>query len=589
MRQGFIIEGLKSERDSDEIKMQAMKVEGVKKIEFDYTEGTGYVSFDDSKTDIDEILSKIEEKGFKGFILDEKEPEKKSGASDESKSHIITKEFFAKGTTCNSCSEIITRQAMKVEGVKKTEFDYATETGYVTFDKHKTNINEIFKKIEKKGYQCSLEAASGKDTKTSKALGWVFGLIGIIIVAYFAFRLVEGVQLPQISASMGYGLLFLVGLLTGFHCIAMCGGFVVSYTAKDAQEGKKSHTSHLMYGLGKTLSYTIIGAIFGLIGSIIAFTPTLRGVVGVLSGLFLILFGLKMLNVIPALRRIQFKAPRFINRFVGKNSTKNATPLVIGLLNGLMIACGPLQAIYVMAAGTGSMIEGAKLLLIFGLGTLPVMLGFGYFASFISSKMTHKILKASGAIVIILGLLMLNNGLVLTGSGFDFKSVVSSISLVSAAPSITAGTGNTLTPGTGASTTADNNIAVLKDGYQEIRMTVDSRGYTPNKFILKTGVPVHWIIDGKQLTNCNRAIQVPAYGLKFDVEQGEQTIEFNPTDAGTIRWSCWMGMIQGTFIVQDDLSQANTAAVQKELNTVETPTGGTCGMGGGGGGCGCGG
>jgi hypothetical protein len=262
---------------------------------------------------------------------------------------------------------------------------------------------------------------------------------------------------------------------------------------------------------------------------------------------------------------------------------------VIGLLNGLMIACGPLQAIYVMAAGTGSMIEGAKLLLIFGLGTLPVMLGFGYFASFISSKMTHKILKASGAIVIILGLLMLNNGLVLTGSGFDFKSVVSSISLVSAAPSITAGTGNTLTPGTGASTTADNNIAVLKDGYQEIRMTVDSRGYTPNKFILKTGVPVHWIIDGKQLTNCNRAIQVPAYGLKFDVEQGEQTIEFNPTDAGTIRWSCWMGMIQGTFIVQDDLSQANTAAVQKELNTVETPTGGTCGMGGGGGGCGCGG
>ncbi len=445
---------------------------------------------------------------------------------------------------------------------------------------------KIFAKIEKKGYGCSL-GESNPERKTNKALGWIFGLIGIIIVAYFGFKFIEGIQLPSISAGMGYGLLFLVGLLTGFHCIAMCGGFVVSYTAKDAQKGRKSHTSHLMYGLGKTMSYTIIGAIFGLAGSIIAFTPTLRGVAGILSGLFLVLFGLKMLNIFPVLRKIQFRTPKFIARFVGKESSKkNSTPLVIGLLNGLMIACGPLQAIYIMAAGTGSMLEGAKLLFVFALGTLPVMLGFGYFTSFISSKMTHKILKASGAIVIILGLLLMNNGLVLTGSGLDFRSLVSSVSLVAAAPQIGNSPGNTITSGTGGP--ADGS-AVLKDGYQEIRMTVDSRGFTPSKFVLKKGVPVKWIIDGKQLTNCNKAIQVPAYGLKFDVKQGEQTIDFTPTETGTIRWSCWMGMIQGTFIVKDDIDLSDAAAVQKELSTVQTPTGGTCGGGSGGGGCGCGG
>ena len=579
------------------------------------------MTFDKSKTNIDEILDKIEEKGYKAFILDENESlakedsltDKESIATKEKKGSIVTKEFIAKGTTCNSCSEIIKRQAMKVEGVKDVDFNFATEKGSVTFDEKKTSMHEIFAKIDKKGYQCSVLDESyqeKKTSKTNKVLGWSFGILGIVIIGYFILKFAGNIQLPQISSGMGYGLLFLVGLLTGFHCIAMSGGFVVSYTAKDAQEGRKSHKSHLMYGLGKTISYTIIGAIFGLVGSIIAFTPTLRGVVGMLSGLFLVLFGLKMLNIFPFLRKIQIRTPKFLNRFVGKESAKTSRPLIIGLLNGLMIACGPLQAIYIMAAGTGSMIEGAKILFIFALGTLPVMLGFGYLASFISSKMTQKILKASGVIVVILGLILLNHGLVLTGSGADFNSIISSVKL-GGTPSLASnaitnganvaqnngnGNGNALQPSTQLQPSAqpqpNNGAAVLKDGYQEIRMTVDKSGFTPNKFVLKKGVPVHWIINGKELTSCNRAIQVPAYGLQFDVKQGEQTIEFTPKDSGTIRWSCWMGMIQGTFIVQDNIDLTNTTAVQKELATAQAPAAaaGTCGMGGGGsgGGCGCG-
>ncbi len=96
---------------------------------------------------------------------------------------------------------------------------------------------------------------------------------------------------------MGYGLLFVVGLLTGFHCISMCGGFVLSYTAKNAQNNKSSYLDHFWYGSGKVISYTIIGAIFGLIGSIIAFTPLMRGIIGVLAGLFLVIFGINMLDI----------------------------------------------------------------------------------------------------------------------------------------------------------------------------------------------------------------------------------------------------------------------------------------------------
>ncbi len=493
--------------------------------------------------------------------------------------------FIAEGTTCESCAEIIKRQALKVEGVSDIEFDYSKETGYISFDKNKTNIDTILYKIEEKGYTCYILDESKKDSiNLAKPLGWIFGIIGVIIIGYFIFNFVESINLPQISKNMGYGLLFLVGLLTGFHCISMCGGFVVSYTAKNAQAGVKSHKSHLMYGLGKTVSYTLIGAAFGLLGSIIAFTPLLRGVAGLLAGLFLVLFGLKMLNIFPILRKIQFRTPKFISRFVGKGSKEHSSPLIIGLLNGLMIACGPLQAIYIMAAGTGSVIEGAKLLFVFGLGTLPALLGFGYFASYISSKMTHKILKLSGVIVIVLGLAMINNGLVLTGSGYDIGSMIGSVTGENKI------TGNTL----GASS---KEIPLLNKGYQEIKMDVTRSGWSPNTFVLKKGVPVKWIINGKEITGCNNAIQVPKYGLEFDIRQGEQVIEFTPTEEGTIRWSCWMGMIPGTFIIKEDVDINNKEEIQKEVAAVPQQAKGSCGGscgspscgGGSSGGCGCGG
>ncbi len=516
--------------------------------------------------------------------------------------------FKASGTICNSCSEIIKRQALKVDGVKSVDFDFSSEKGSVTFDESVTSIVHIFRSIEEKGYLCNIidnstfntnknndnitdsksrntnktvddkKTDSNIDAKTNSIdkkivddkndtnkkvvtikLDWIFIILGLLVLGFFLLRAVEKFEVPQISQGMGYGLLFIVGLLTGFHCVSMCGGFVVSYTSKNAQEGRSSNKSHLMYAVGKVTSYTLIGAIFGFLGSIITFTPFLRGTAGILSGLFLVLFGLKMLNIFPILRKLQFKAPSFITKFVNEKHRSESSPLIIGLLNGLMIACGPLQAIYIMAAGSGSMIEGAKMLFIFSLGTLPVMLGFGYLTSFVSGKLTHNILKASGAIVIVMGLLMINNGLALTGSGYDIKSVITS--MVSVDSNI---------PLKGSS-----NDIVLKSGFQEIRMDVTRSGWVPNKFILKKGVPVKWIINGKEITNCNRAIQVPKLGLNFNIKPGEQVIEFTPKEEGVISWSCWMGMIPGSFIVK---AEVNSDSV-KELDSINLPTGGGCGCG----------
>ena len=488
----------------------------------------------------------------------------------------MIEKFKAKGMHCGSCETIISRTIEKLDGIHEVKVDYPTEIVEVEFDPNTISIGQIKQVVDNKGYSClSLETEQeiNKTKKDSnfysfdkKIFGILFGIVGILVAGYFIFHLAEGIAIPEISQNMGYGLLLVVGLLTGFHCVSMCGGFVIGYTSKNAKEGKKSYKSHFQYGTGKIISYTIIGAIFGLLGSIITFTPMMRGVAGIIAGLFLVIFGLNMFGAVPWLRKIRLKTPKSLNKFVNNKSDKTKSPLVIGLLNGLMIACGPLQAIYIMAAGTGSMIEGAKILFVFALGTLPVMLGFGFLTTLISSKATNKILKASGFVVIILGLVMLNRGLALTGTGFDTSSILASVSAAN----------NDIT----------GNAISLQDGYQVINMEVNRYGWSPDKFILKKGVPVKWVINGKEINGCNNAIQVPKLGLEFDIKKGEQTIEFTPNQEGVISWSCWMGMIPGTFVVKDDIDLDNTAEIQKELDAVPKQVGGSCG---GGSGCGCGG
>jgi hypothetical protein len=217
--------------------------------------------------------------------------------------------------------------------------------------------------------------------------------------------------------------------------------------------------------------------------------------------------------------------------------------------------------LYIYAAGTGSMIQGGLSLMTFGLGTLPVMLGFGGFANIISHNATRKILKVSAIIVLVLGLIMLNRGLALAGSGYDVKSLI-------------IGTGNV----------DSTNIFIDSEGYQVIKMEVDKNGWNPDNFILQKGIPVRWEINVKELTGCNNAIQVPKLNLEFNLKQGKQTIEFTPDEEGIISWSCWMGMIRGTFVVTNDGS-----ATQEQVKTATKQTassGGGCGCGGGSGTCG---
>jgi sulfite exporter TauE/SafE/copper chaperone CopZ len=429
------------------------------------------------------------------------------------------------GLHCQSCKTLIETEVKNLNGINNISVNYPGGNAAIEFDEDKISEPEIFKAINKLGYQ--VNDGTKKDSQPKRP--WLIAVISLILFVAIYFLITQFGFLEILARlnekNLSYGLLFLIGLLVGFHCVGMCGGLVVAYTTKYIKDAtsKKVMWPHLQYNLGRLISYTIIGGVLGGIGSFFGINPIFNGVIIILAGAFMILMGLSFLKQWPILEKIKIRTPQFIAKYLfsQKYKDKSRGPFVFGLLNGFM-PCGPLQAIELYALSTGSVIRGALSMGVFVLGTIPVMFGFGLFISSIGQNYINKIIKASGVLVIILGLLMLNRGL--GNFGFDFMP-----SIPNPQPK---------------SIQSDNQ-------YQEVWMDSTSFGYQPNVLYIKKGVPVRWIINEVR-SGCNNMILVESLGISQNLQNGENVIEFTPPDnVSEIKFSCGMKMIWGKFIIQD--------------------------------------
>jgi len=334
--------------------------------------------------------------------------------------------FHVTGMQCGGCETIIETAVTPLEGVDQVAADYPLGTVEVCFDEDKTSLKDIQNVIKLSGYPIASQQASGKPLW----LKLIFALVAIIlmvIIMIAARKLSHQFTLPDLNTHLSDGMILLVGLITGLHCIGMCGGFVISYTAKDVEQQQPSWLSHILYGVGKTLSYAMFGALFGWLGSVISITPFMQGITNLAAGGFLILFGLNMLDVFAVLKHVRLKQPKSLAHFAIEHRKRSRSPFFIGFFSGFLLGCGPLQAMYVMAAGSSDPLLGAKIMTLFGLGTLPALLSFGYLTRLFSAAATHRFFQLSGVILIFVGTMMFNKGLIRTHSGYDFKSIEQTI------------------------------------------------------------------------------------------------------------------------------------------------------------------
>lgn len=343
---------------------------------------------------------------------------------------------------------------------------------------------------------------------------------------------------PDLGQQAGLGVLFVVGLLTSFHCVAMCGGIVLSQTVQKKPEGeepvpvskKSSLVPSALYNLGRVIAYTFVGGLVGGLGQVITLPGVWKGILPIVGGVFMIIMGINLLGIFPFLRRFNLHMPAFLARRI--KSSANRGPFIVGLLTGLM-PCGPLQIVQLYALGTGSIAAGALSMFAFSLGTVPLMFGLGAANSLMTKKFALRVLKVSAVLVILLGMVMVGRGLALSGfiPGFSIFA-------------------QTEVP-------ADAGIAVIKGDIQEVTTSILPDSYPP--IVVQKGIPVRWTIlaTKENLNNCNEAIMIASLGIEKSFVVGENIVEFTPEKSGEITYSCWMAMIFSKIIVVDDIKNIN--------------------------------
>lgn len=449
---------------------------------------------------------------------------------------FITKTLIIEGMTCVNCENKIERALNNKNGIVRAKVNYSEGNAIVTFNASIIDLPEIERVIERLDYKIIKEVQKVNNKTTTLQ---TVGIMVIILALYMIINQLGVFNLfnsfPQAKQGMGYGVLFVIGLLTSIHCVAMCGGINLSQcapyqTIRGTQAGKFSNLRpSILYNTGRVISYTVIGGIVGALGSVVSFSGTGKGLVAIIAGVFMVIMGLNMMNIFPWLRKFN---PRMPKTFATKiyEQKKSNRPLYVGLLNGLM-PCGPLQAMQLYALSTGDPVKGALSMLLFSLGTVPLMFGLGALSSILTKKFTSKMMTASAVLVVILGLFMFSNGMALSGLALPSPSSAFSNSKDS------------------------SNVATAEiiDGTQVVTTTLSSRGYEPIN--VQAGIPVKWIIkaDASSITGCNNTIIIPGYNIEKSLEPGDNIIEFTPKESGTVPFSCWMGMIRSQISVYDNL------------------------------------
>jgi len=200
-----------------------------------------------------------------------------------------------------------------------------------------------------------------------------------------------------------------IALLGSFgHCIGMCGGIVVAYsTIKiDSKSSKISQTGmHLLYSLGRVLTYTILGAMFGYLGGVATFSNQANGSLLIFAGIVMILAGLSLMGKIKFLTIIEHSfasSSIYKNIFVKVlNSKSNLSFFLLGMLNGLL-PCGFVYFFAITAASTADPLYGAFVMAVFGLSTIPAMFMLGFLTSLFSQTGFRNMMMSLSSIAVIL-------------------------------------------------------------------------------------------------------------------------------------------------------------------------------------------
>ena len=232
------------------------------------------------------------------------------------------------------------------------------------------------------------------------------------------------------TQSGGFGLLvfFAIGLLGGAHCLGMCGPLVTLYADRMDTGGTRLSTTelrqHMLFNLGRALSYALIGALMGLLGAVLfgaaavgSIAGPVRGVVGVGVGFAIVAIGLGYvfkgaMPTTPGTGLVGSRFSKVYGAITGRVDALVDGPGIVGLgmLHGLL-PCPILYPAYLYALARGSPVDGGLALGVLGLGTIPTLFAYGTAFQSLEASSRTRIHRVLGALFVVLGYLPIAMGL----------------------------------------------------------------------------------------------------------------------------------------------------------------------------------
>lgn len=212
----------------------------------------------------------------------------------------------------------------------------------------------------------------------------------------------------------------ILGFITSFHCVGMCGPIALALPLHGNNNTEKLFGG-ILYNLGRTTTYIIMGLVFGMIGQGLGalgfqkWVSIITGILMIITAFFPSIFKMDL-----GLKKSGFSIIGIIRSGLRKLfSTKSYLSLfTIGLLNGLL-PCGPLYSALIISTGTGNAVSSMFFMMMYGLGTIPMLLLASIIGNFVSIKIRNRISKALPVVIVLIGILFILRGLEL---GIPFLS-----------------------------------------------------------------------------------------------------------------------------------------------------------------------
>lgn len=249
-----------------------------------------------------------------------------------------------------------------------------------------------------------------------------------------------------VTGGYGLALFFLIGLFGGAHCIGMCGPLVATYAERMEPDNRRSGVltlfdvrQHAFFNLGRTVSYAVIGGIFGLAGALLYGTIGLAGMLGPVQGGIGIIIG-TMIMVMGATRLAGYRQGAVEGLVTGTGigavfarsytaiSTRidrwvNGVGIVgLGALHGLL-PCMLLYPAFLYVFAQGSPVYGLLALGALGLGTIPSVFLYGTVVQSVSGRQRQIVHYGLGVLFIGLGYVLLTMGFMRFGINLPLPDI----------------------------------------------------------------------------------------------------------------------------------------------------------------------